>query len=120
MTHQRPNTSDYRRLFLERRPLLDVRAPVEFKRGAFPTSCNLPLVNDDERCQIGTCYKESGHQAAVELGHQLVQGERRERRLAAWHGFVSRYPQGYLYCFRGGERSNPLLAHQSKKHSRQA
>ena len=106
MTQHRPNTSDYRRLFLERLPLLDVRAPVEFNRGAFPTSCNLPLVNDDERCQIGTRYKESGHQAAVELGHQLVQGEQKEKRLAAWRDFVSRCPHGYLYCFRGGERSH--------------
>lgn len=101
----RPDTADYRQLLLEDAPLLDTRAPVEFAGGAFPTAVNLPLMTDDERHQIGTCYKEKGQQAAIALGHQLVSGPIKAERVAAWANFAQDHPQGYLYCFRGGLRS---------------
>ncbi|WP_281648694.1 tRNA 2-selenouridine(34) synthase MnmH [Parendozoicomonas sp. Alg238-R29] len=106
MTDTRPNTCDYRRLFLENIPLLDVRAPIEYDKGAFPKSTNSPLLNDEERAQIGTCYKRKGHDAAVELGHQLVAGETRDERTQSWIEFTQQHPAGYIYCFRGGERSH--------------
>jgi len=92
-------------LLLEQRPMFDVRAPVEFNKGAFPLVLNLPLMNDDERQQIGTCYKEQGQDAAIALGHQLVNGTTKDQRVAQWHGFASRHPNAVLYCFRGGLRS---------------
>lgn len=97
--------TDYRRLFLEDVPLLDARAPVEFGQGAFPGAVNLPLMNDDERHQVGLCYKQKGPQAAQALGHRLVSGEVKRERIAAWADFTRRHPQGALYCFRGGLRS---------------
>jgi len=103
---QRPNDSnDYRRIFLYDVPILDTRAPLEFARGAFPCAVNVPLMNDEEREQVGRCYKASGQQAALELGHQLVRGSVKDQRVAAWKNFVAEHPQGYLYCFRGGLRS---------------
>lgn len=106
MSDVRLNTSDYRRLFLEDAPLMDVRAPVEFHKGAFPNSTNRPLMDDDERAKVGTCYKHKGHDAAVELGHQLVGGNILAARTQLWIDFCQHNPQGYLYCFRGGERSH--------------
>ncbi len=107
MSH-RPDTDDYRRLFLSDAPMMDMRAPVEFARGAFPTASSLPLMTDDERAQVGTCYKRSGQQAAIELGHRLVSGETKARRMAAWSEFARAHPDGYLYCFRGGLRSRTV------------
>jgi len=101
----RPDTDDYLSLFLNDSPLLDVRAPVEFARGSFPTAVNAPLMNDDERHDVGICYKEKGQDAAIELGHQLVSGDLKEERIAAWRHFVADHPNGYLFCFRGGLRS---------------
>lgn len=101
----REDASDFRQLFLSGAPLLDVRAPVEFARGAFPGAVNLPLMDDDERHQVGLCYQEQGQQAAIALGHQLVSGEVRAARTAAWAAFARAHPEGYLYCFRGGMRS---------------
>jgi tRNA 2-selenouridine synthase len=92
-------------LFLLDVPLLDVRAPVEFAKGAFPGAVNLPLMNDTERQQVGTCYKQRGQEAAIALGHQLVCGQTKADRIAAWHHFATQQPQGMLYCFRGGLRS---------------
>jgi len=101
----RPDTDDYRHLFLSGIPLMDVRAPVEFAQGAFPGARNLPLMNDMERHRTGICYKEQGQEAAIELGHQLVRDEIKAARVEQWLAFAHANPQGYLYCFRGGLRS---------------
>jgi len=101
----RDNSSDYRSIFLNDRPLMDARAPVEFGQGAFPHSVNLPLMSDGERQKVGTCYKQHGQQAAIELGQRLVSGPLKAERVAAWAEFARANPQGYLYCFRGGLRS---------------
>lgn len=100
-----PQIDDYHRLFEQDTPLLDVRAPVEFQQGAFPLAKNIPLIDDEERRAIGICYKEKGHNEAVDLGHTLVRGEIKEARVARWVEFTERYPHGALYCFRGGMRS---------------
>lgn len=101
----RPDTSDYRALFLADTPLMDVRAPVEHARGSFPCAVNAPLMNDDERHRVGVCYKQKGQDEAIRLGHQLVQGDVKASRLEAWTRFATRNPGGYLFCFRGGLRS---------------
>ena len=100
-----PLISDYRELFLNDIPLLDVRAPIEFVQGAFPNASNLPLINDEERHAIGIRYAELGQEQAIALGHELVQGELREKRINDWIEFTRQHPQGALYCFRGGMRS---------------
>jgi len=100
-----PEIDDYASLFLDERPMIDVRAPVEFQAGAFPTACNLPLLSDEERHLIGIRYKEAGQEAAVELGRNLVDGRPRRERTEQWAAFIDEHPDGVLYCFRGGMRS---------------
>jgi len=85
--------------------MMDVRAPIEFQRGAFPTSMNLPIMDDLQRDLVGTCYKNHGQDKAIEKGHELVQGELREKRISAWVKFAEQHPNGSMYCFRGGLRS---------------
>ncbi|GGM26827.1 tRNA 2-selenouridine(34) synthase MnmH [Pseudomonas asuensis] len=101
----RDDARDYRSLFLSGAPLMDVRAPVEYSKGAFPCAVNRPLMDDVERQKVGTCYKLKGQQAALELGHSLVSGRIKEARIQAWADFARNNPEGYLYCFRGGLRS---------------
>lgn len=96
---------DYRRILLSAAPLIDTRAPTEFAQGAFPGAVNLPLMLDEERAAVGTCYKREGQAAAIALGHSLVQGELKAARVKAWQDFAEAHPHGYLYCFRGGLRS---------------
>ena len=100
-----PLTDDFRSIVLENRPLIDVRAPVEFEKGAFPTSVNLPLMNDEERRLVGIRYKNEGNEAAVRLGNKLVEGDLKRERIDAWKDFIQKHPDAYLYCFRGGQRS---------------
>ena len=63
----RGDTDNFAELFLNDVPMMDARAPVEFTKGAFPGVVNLPLMNDLERQKVGTCYKQQGQQAAIEL-----------------------------------------------------
>jgi tRNA 2-selenouridine synthase len=101
----RADSADYGGILLGGAALLDTRAPAEFAHGAFPGAVNLPLMSDEERAAVGTCYKQRGQAAAMALGHELVSGALREARLRAWVDFARAHPDGYLYCFRGGLRS---------------
>ncbi|MCS5591425.1 MAG: tRNA 2-selenouridine(34) synthase MnmH [Gammaproteobacteria bacterium] len=100
-----PAINDYESLLVNDTPLLDTRAPIEFKKGAFPNSQHAPLMSDDEREEVGTCYQNIGKKAALELGHKLVSGTVKEQRLDSWMAFFQNNPNGILYCFRGGLRS---------------
>jgi len=85
--------------------LLDVRAPVEVHRSGIPGAISLPILNDEERAAVGTCYHEHGHAAAVALGVELT-APHREARVASWREAVtaSERPTAFT-CWRGGQRS---------------
>ena len=57
-------------------PLIDLRAPIEFNRGAFPSSVNIPILNDNQRTQVGIKYKNKGNTAAEKLGFNLLKNEK--------------------------------------------
>ena len=96
---------NFSQIFKENTPLLDIRAPIEFADGSFPSALNHPLMTDEERHQIGICYKDKGQESAIKLGHELVKGLLKEQRIGSWLNFVNKHPSGALYCFRGGLRS---------------
>ncbi len=100
-----PLFDDFEQLVRQQRPLIDTRAPLEFQAGAFPGAVNLPLMTDEERAAVGTCYKQQGNEAAVKLGHELVNEAVRRPRIQAWAEFYRVHPDALLYCFRGGQRS---------------
>ena len=85
--------------------MMDVRAPIEFVKGAFPCSVNIPLLYDQQRERIGIQYKNGGKREAIELGLKLATLDIRAERLEKWLDFCLEHTQGYLYCFRGGLRS---------------
>jgi tRNA 2-selenouridine synthase len=87
-------------------PFLDVRAEVEFVKGSFPTSTNIPILRDEERKVVGICYKEKGREEAIELAHLLVTGATKSQRIEAWCEFTKINPNTHIYCWRGGLRSN--------------
>ena len=103
--NSRADTDNYRELFINDIPLMDVRAPVEFNKGAFSNALNIPLLDDYQREQIGIRYKNAGEEEAIKLGLELATAEIREQRIRSWKNFCRDNPQGYLYCFRGGLRS---------------
>ena len=84
--------------------LVDVRSEGEFAEGTIPGAVNICILNDQERAQVGTEYKQTGPGAAKRLGLDLV-----SPRLA---GMVNQYDRlaqknrkMVLFCWRGGMRS---------------
>lgn len=105
MKSENIDPSELKKIFLQRVPFIDVRAPVEFQAGHLPGAVNLPILNNEERALIGTTYKREGREAAIRLGYQLISGPVKDERVAAWESFLRQHPDAILYCFRGGQRS---------------
>lgn len=99
------NDPELNRLFSAATPLIDVRSPGEFLEGSIPYSVNMPIMNNEERARVGTCYKEHGQEAAIRLGHELVSGKVKEERIANWRRYIEAHPAAEVFCFRGGLRS---------------
>lgn len=85
--------------------IIDVRAPAEFAQGALPNSVNLPILNDEERSLVGTCYKKLGQEQAIALGHKIVSGTNKLEKIRQWKNFLAENPHSIMTCFRGGLRS---------------
>ncbi|OON94167.1 MAG: tRNA 2-selenouridine(34) synthase MnmH [Candidatus Epulonipiscioides saccharophilum] len=98
-------TKDFENIVINSIPLIDVRAEVEFSKGAFLNTINIPIMDNLERHVIGIEYKQKGNDKAVELGHELVSGNLRENRINQWVNFINQNPETIIYCFRGGQRS---------------
>ncbi len=97
--------SDFESLIQENWKIIDVRSPVEFAQSHVPGSVNLPILNSEEREQVGTVYKSQGPEAAVALGHQLVSGSVKTERVNQWVSELKASDKSVLTCFRGGMRS---------------
>ena len=87
--------------------IIDVRAPCEFAKGHIPGAINLPLFSDDGRAEVGTLYKQAGHDAAVSRGLEIVDN--------SWQSMLDEAPDQLLergevlvYCKRGGMRSGSV------------
>ncbi len=86
--------------------LIDVRSETEFEQSGVPGFVSLPLLYQEERRQVGLCYKTHGQAAALTLGHQLVDPYR-PQRVASWMEQIanSKSRKGLVMCWRGGLRS---------------
>ncbi|WP_170349277.1 tRNA 2-selenouridine(34) synthase MnmH [Ruegeria atlantica] len=84
--------------------VIDVRSPAEFAEDHLPGAINLPVLNNEERAQVGTIYVQQNPFLARKLGAALV------FRNAANHieHSLSHHEGGWkplVYCWRGGQRS---------------
>ncbi len=84
--------------------LIDLRSPIEFEKGSFLSSANIPILNNEERSKVGIEYKKNGQEKAIDLGYKLVE-HKKEQIISDWKNFISNNPKSYIYCFRGGLRS---------------
>lgn len=84
-------------------PMLDARSEGEFADAHIPGAINLPILNNAERKEVGTLYKQKGSQSAVIKGFELVGPRfhliiREAERLFPGKKILT-------YCWRGGMRS---------------
>ncbi|MCD6525434.1 MAG: tRNA 2-selenouridine(34) synthase MnmH [Desulfuromonas sp.] len=89
---------------------IDVRSPAEFADGTIPGAINVPILSDSERAKIGTLYKETGPDAARNLGMVLV-SPRIPKMIETIlnHCTTPRQPL-IIFCWRGGLRSRAMTA----------
>jgi tRNA 2-selenouridine synthase len=83
-------------------PLLDVRSEGEFQEGHIPDSISAPILNNDERHQVGLTYKQNGQEAAIALGLTLV-APQKQKRIENWLSYLD--SSVAVTCWRGGLRS---------------
>ncbi len=84
--------------------VIDVRSPGEFSEDHVPGAVNLPVLDNFERAEVGTIYKQESPFKARKLGAALV------FRNAANHieNSLSHHEGAWrplVYCWRGGQRS---------------
>lgn len=89
--------------------IIDVRAPAEFADDHIPGAISLPVLDDAQRADVGTIYKQQSPFLARKLGAALV------ARNAAMHleGPLRDRPGGWrplVYCWRGGQRSGSFAS----------
>jgi tRNA 2-selenouridine synthase len=84
-------------------PILDARSEGEYNQGHITGAISFPILNNEERALVGTCYKQKGHDAAVLLGYELAGPKFKSFIEHAFTQFPDK--KVLLHCFRGGLRS---------------
>ncbi|MEA5535013.1 tRNA 2-selenouridine(34) synthase MnmH [Crocosphaera sp. XPORK-15E] len=87
--------------------IIDVRSENEFLEDHIPGAINLPVLNNEERKEVGTIYKKISAFEAKKIGAYLV-SKNISHHLKTY--FLDKNPRysPLIYCWRGGQRSNSL------------
>ena len=87
--------------------IIDVRSPAEFAEDHIPGAINCPVLDDAQRAEVGTLYKQVSPFEAKKIGAALV-SENIARHLR--ERFLDRPKQWkpLIYCWRGGDRSGSM------------
>ena len=84
--------------------IIDVRAPAEFADDHLPGAISLPVLDDAERAQVGTIYKQVSPFDARKIGAALVAKNAAAHLMGPLAGKSGGW-QPLVYCWRGGQRS---------------
>lgn len=87
--------------------IIDVRSQSEFAADHIPGAINCPVLDDAQRVEIGTIYKQVSSFDAKKLGAALVSENIALHLRVRFHD-KSRDWRPLVYCWRGGGRSGAL------------
>jgi tRNA 2-selenouridine synthase len=87
--------------------IIDVRSPAEFADDHIPGSINLPVLDDQQRAEIGTIYKQINPFTAKRAGAALV-AQNIAAHLQTALQDKARDWRPLVYCWRGGQRSGAM------------
>ncbi|MBN2789332.1 MAG: tRNA 2-selenouridine(34) synthase MnmH [Candidatus Delongbacteria bacterium] len=90
---------------------LDLRSESEFLDDKLPNAINFPILNNDERDEVGFLYKQFSPKAALFLA--LKYADKKEKELK---NIVDNYHGNtiFVYCWRGGGRSTAGYSYLKK------
>ena len=94
-------------IYNENTLIIDARSEKEYEETSIPTAVSFPVLNNEERHNVGLVYKNYSDIAAVELALQYssFKTEKLNEFLAAHD---ARNKNIYVHCWRGGGRSKYL------------
>ena len=105
MSHRKPVTvADLPRFAV----LIDARSPGEYALDHIPGAINCPVLDNDERAQIGTIYKQVGPFEAKRLGAAMVAANLARHLRDTFADQPSNW-KPLVYCWRGGLRSGSMV-----------
>lgn len=84
--------------------IIDVRSPSEYAEDHLPGAINLPVLNDEERAEVGTIYKQISPFDARKIGGALVAANAAHHISTALKDKDGGW-KPLVYCWRGGQRS---------------
>lgn len=84
--------------------VIDVRSPAEFAEDHLPGAINLPVLDNAQRAEVGTIYKQQSPFLARKLGAALVFRNAAHHVETALRGHEGSW-RPLVYCWRGGQRS---------------
>jgi tRNA 2-selenouridine synthase len=87
---------------------VDTRSPSEYVKGHIPGAYNLPILEDDERCIVGTLYKKEGPEEARRAGLEIVSGKL-PKIVNTIQSLQNTGTEIVIYCWRGGMRSRSIV-----------
>jgi len=87
--------------------VIDARSPAEFAEDHLPGAVNWPVLDNDERRQVGTEYVQVSAFDAKKIGAAMI-AKRIGELLQAQVQDKPRDWQPLVYCWRGGKRSGTL------------
>jgi tRNA 2-selenouridine synthase len=87
--------------------IIDVRSESEYHDDHIPGAINCPVLNDQQRAEVGTIYKQVSSFDAKKIGASLV-SENIARHLRERFHDKPRNWRPLVYCWRGGGRSGAL------------
>ncbi len=99
-------TVSFNESHLDSHLVVDVRTPLEFSEDHIPGALNVPLLDNEERVEIGILYKQAGPHAARRRGLELT-APRFPRIVAEIESHACERPV-LVYCWRGGLRSKTV------------
>jgi len=88
--------------------LVDVRTPLEYLEDHIPGALNVPLLDNDERVEIGILHKHAGPHAARLRGLELTAA--RFPRIVSEIAEAAEGRPMLVYCWRGGLRSKTVAS----------
>jgi tRNA 2-selenouridine synthase len=87
--------------------VIDARTPAEYAEDHIPGAVSAPVLDDAQRAEVGTLYKQVSPFDAKKLGAALV-SRNVARHVETLFGGKDRAWRPLVYCWRGGKRSGAM------------
>jgi tRNA 2-selenouridine synthase len=88
--------------------IIDARSPAEFAEDHIPGAINCPVLDNEQRAQVGTIYVQQSAFEARRIGAAMV-AENIARHLRMQFHDRPRTWRPLVYCWRGGQRSGSFV-----------